>query len=86
MEIIKQTKFLIFVQLTRDKDRKTEVVTVNNKHHNMTIGVIKWYGSWRQYCFFPNGETIWNKDCLDDINSVIRDLMNLKNKKKLEKL
>jgi hypothetical protein len=46
----------------------------------MTIGVIKWYSNWRQYCFFPNGETIWNKDCLDDINEVIIDLMNIKRK------
>jgi hypothetical protein len=86
VEIIKDTKYLLFVQLNRDKDRKTEVVTVNNKHHNMTIGVIKWYSNWRQYCFFPYGETIWNTDCLNDINAVIADLMNAKNKKKLEKI
>jgi len=52
----------------------------------MTIGVIKWYGNWRQYCFFPYGETIWNSDCLNDINSVIADLMKSRNKKKLEKI
>jgi|SRR5208283_2519091 len=84
METIKETKYLIFVQLNRDKDRKTEVITINNRHHNITIGVIKWYSNWRQYCFFPNIETIWNIDCLNDINSVIADLMKARNKKKID--
>lgn len=85
MEIIKDTKHLLFIQMDRDKDRKTEVIVVNNKH-NATIGVIKWYSNWRQYCFFPYNETIWNIDCLISINEVIMNMTNSKNKKKLEKI
>jgi hypothetical protein len=86
MNILKETQYLQFVLLDRDKDRKTDVVLINNKHHNMTIGYIKWFGRWRQYCFFPYGETTWNTDCLESINEVIKQLMNTRNKKKLEKL
>ena len=26
-----------------------------------------WYASWRQYVFYPNPDTIFNKGCLRDI-------------------
>lgn len=39
------------------------------------LGVLKWYVSWRQYCFFPQPETVFNKGCLEDINHFITQLM-----------
>ena len=80
MEIIKETKYLVFIKLERSTHKKTEQIIISNIHHNQTIGHILWYGKWRQYCFFPFGDTIWNKDCLDDINAVIKDLMELRKK------
>ena len=44
-------------------------------YHDDQIGEIKWFGKWRQYCFYPNGNTIWNVNCLNDVNSVITKLM-----------
>ena len=70
----KTSKYLRFdiVQETA----KTKVIFIINIHHDEILGEIKWYSGWRQYCFFPNHSTIWNKDCLNEINSVIKDLMD----------
>jgi hypothetical protein len=74
MEIIKETQYLSF-QLVPTKGT-TKRVAVVNRHHQETIGEIKWFGSWRQYCFFPYAETIWNTTCMEDVQGVIKDLMN----------
>lgn len=31
------------------------------------LGEVKWYGAWRQLCFFPAKETIFERQCLRDI-------------------
>lgn len=31
------------------------------------IGIVKWYGPWRKYCFFPTPETVYEWVCLRDI-------------------
>lgn len=41
----------------------------------VTLGFIKWYGAWRQYCFFPEGSTIFNKGCMLDVTDFIDQLM-----------
>jgi hypothetical protein len=74
MKVLKETKYLKFVLNSRIPGKKTDVVEVINVHHFFTIGYIKWYSKWRQYCFFPLGETIWNKDCLKDVNEIINTM------------
>jgi len=46
---------------------KTSVWEVLSKKHGNVLGVVKYYGAWRQYAFFPSNETIWNTECLTDI-------------------
>ena len=53
---------------------KTKVIKVMSKLHGNTLGVIKWFGRWRQYGFFPESETVFNMECLNDIQSYIRGL------------
>lgn len=38
------------------------------------LGEVKWYGPWRQYCFFPDGYTVFSAGCMDDINDFMRNL------------
>jgi len=40
-----------------------------------TLGMVKWYGPWRQYTFFPAHATVWNNDCLKAIITFIKGLM-----------
>ncbi len=68
-----QSKYLTFNLL--EKKEKTNVYAVVSKMHGNRLGIIKWYVNWRCYAFFPNYDTIWNKDCLSDIILFIGELM-----------
>jgi hypothetical protein len=39
------------------------------------LGIVKWYAAWRQYCFFPSEDSIFNNGCLADIQDFIKQLM-----------
>jgi hypothetical protein len=42
---------------------RTEQYGVFSALHGDRLGTVKWYGAWRQYAFFPERETVWNRDC-----------------------
>lgn len=46
-------------------DRKTAYFDVLDRRGGI-LGAIRWYGAWRQYCFFPDSDTapVFNPDCL----------------------
>lgn len=61
-----------------EKKSKTSVYAIFSKSNREAIGTIKWYGPWRQYCFFPlDDETVWNRTCLNDIVDFINQLMEM---------
>lgn len=70
------TKYLDFESKWSPSGR-TIVVTVSNVRSGAVLGEIKWYPAWRQYAFYPSTQkiTIWNGDCLTDIQDVIKRLM-----------
>ena len=68
----KPLKYLYFI--VKEHKPKTNVVAVVNIKSQEEIGEIRWYSPWRQYCFFPYGNTIWNTGCLNDINDMISNL------------
>lgn len=55
--------------------RKTRIYSLHNRKSDDHLGDVKWNGPWRQFCFYPCGETIWSGGCLDDIRSLIGNLM-----------
>ena len=48
------------------------------------LGFIKWYGSFRQYCFYPENDTMFSKGCLELINCFL-DKVNKRHRNKLRK-
>lgn len=70
--VVKDTKYLTF-QVTRDTG-KTKEIAVINKRSGTRIGIIRWYFNWRQYVFEPDGNTIWNVGCLQDVIDVINQV------------
>lgn len=38
------------------------------------LGAIQWFGRWRQYAFFPEAETVFNRGCLQDIEHKVTEL------------
>ena len=62
--------------------KKTRVFTVTNIKNGYYLGVIKWYGAWRQYCFFMEDNTVFSKGCLQEIINFIEKLMQERKEEK----
>ncbi len=64
---------------------KTEIWNILSKPRDsisFILGKIKWYGPWKQYCFFPSANCIFNVGCLSDISEAINLLMLKRRKNK----
>jgi hypothetical protein len=66
------SKYLEFSLI--EKKPKTKVIGVWSKKSANRLGIIKWFGRWRQYAFFPETGTVFNTECLNDIVSHIKGL------------
>jgi len=44
-------------------------------HRDGYLGQVKWYGPWRQYCYFGQEGTVFSLGCLSDIRDFIGWLM-----------
>ena len=71
----KQYKYIHFDEVDAG-DRKTKVWECINNSWDDVLGEIKWYAPWRQYCYFPMDETIFNVRCLKDIADFIQKAMD----------
>jgi len=79
-----RTNFQYFTVTLFESKPKTMVLALISRH-NDTLGFIKWYGPWRQYCFFPSIETLFSKGCLADVETVLEEVnKHHKHKKLLE--
>lgn len=67
-------KYINF-ELLEKKPKTSVYAVINNKFGNI-LGVIKWYSSWRKYCFFPEEKTLYDVICLGDIKDFIQNLMD----------
>lgn len=68
-------KWIFFGKLPRKPKMKTDVYTVHNKESGVQVGVVKWYGPFRQYSFFPDANMVFERQCLLDITKFIHHLM-----------
>ena len=41
------------------------------------LGLVKWYGAWRQYVFYPECDTIFSSGCLTDIVNFLTEVNEL---------
>ena len=56
--------FFTFVEVdTGEKTGRYDLVSKKGE----LLGSIKYFPYWRQYCFFPDNETIWSAGCLKDV-------------------
>jgi len=62
---MKKNKWLFF-ELMEEKP-KTGVWMVRHIKDGTPLGIVKWYCSWRQYCFFPLKDTLFSAGCMQEI-------------------
>lgn len=65
--------------LVTSKNKKTKVWRVLSRVHADNLGTVEWLGRWRQYCFFPSSETVFNKGCLIEITSFLEKVKDVRN-------
>ncbi len=70
-----ESKHLKFVEA--EPAAKTRKVHVVNKHDDVCIGNIGWFGRWRRYAFFPLPEMVFEQDCLRDIAGQIEEMTKI---------
>jgi hypothetical protein len=64
--------YLTFEDQPRPAGAKTRVIAVHNRRHGDLLGVIHWWGAWRQYVFEPAGPSVYSADCLADIKEALQ--------------
>jgi hypothetical protein len=57
--------------LCKINGKKTYDVEVNSVHEGSRLGIIKWYSNWRCYVLYPDWQTIWSDDCLQELKDYI---------------
>lgn len=68
----KETEYLVFAEIPHSMHGgKTRRWQVLSKSSGTLLGRIKWHGPWRQFTFFPEGDTIFNVGCMVDICAMI---------------
>ena len=74
IEVVKEDEWLSF-ELSERKP-KTNVYDIISKHSGCILGEVKWYPSWRNYCFFANTliETVHSDRCLLSIGEFILNI------------
>jgi len=78
-------KYIKMIQAVPGNIRKTRAYFVYNIRSGERLGMIAWYGAWRQYCFWPitDRQTIFSPGCLADIQSFIKLLMDARKEPKV---
>lgn len=67
------SQYMDFVEInTSGKTKRYAIFSLSNRSQ---LGEIKWWGPWRQYCFFPADDTVFNSGCMEDIQAAIKLLM-----------
>jgi hypothetical protein len=68
--LLRPTEYLRFEQVP-NPGKKTAKWNVISQRNGDTLGRIEWYGPWRQYAFRPAEGTIYNYECLFDLQDRI---------------
>ena len=66
--------YLRFVEKPRPTGRKTGIYSCRNRKSDTELGIVRWHGPWRRYCYFPTVQAVYSGGCLEDIADFIGGL------------
>jgi len=67
-------KYITLQEIEKQKGRKTVDYIIVSNSSDTILGWVNYHNHWRQHVFTPASETIWNKDCLDNISEFLGNL------------
>ena len=74
----RETKWMVLQEIPNE-GKKTRIFQILTKDEvAFVLGYIKWYGPWRQYTFQPEGGTVFEHQCLQDIRAFLVHLMEVR--------
>jgi len=65
-------KWIYVDLLAKSKSGKTNIYQVVS--NGVFLGDIKWHAPWRKYAFFPDANTLYEQDCLKDLESFLTEI------------
>ncbi len=68
------SKYLYF-QMANKNNPASWIVDVFGDEDGVKLGQIRFYAHWRQYAFYPEDGTVYEKTCLSDITKFVK-MMN----------
>jgi len=69
-----EPKYISFVEQT-NPGKLTKIFYVMTKDGSTLLGMVKWETGWRKYVWYPQGDTLFDAGCLDDIRKFLNRLM-----------
>jgi len=83
--IYETEKVRVFINQCHNPGKKTWLYSVrkdvDRKCAGQFLGVIKWNGAWRQYCFYPDKETYWSSSCMQGITDFLMEITQIQRAK-----
>lgn len=67
-------KYFYFELMTALGSDKKQSWFCISKGGRFPLGVVKWFSDWKQFCFFPEEETVFSVGCLNDVIDFINQL------------
>lgn len=74
MEVVKQNKHINIILTGPSSSGKMNVYVIFSKASGQRLGAISWFSPWRQYCFDPNGGTVWSSSCLNLVIEFLKEI------------
>ena len=78
-------KYITIKKIGATESGKTFLFHVVNVRTKEICGLIKWYGGFRKYCFYPTDDFLFDSDCLTLIAEKLSDLNTSHRKELCEK-
>lgn len=70
----KEYQYVKFIEFSRTA--KTVWWSCRNIRSDAELGIIKWHGPWRRYCYSPLCQAVYSAGCLADIQDFIEKAMD----------
>lgn len=76
-------KYMIAIEVWEDGKKLPQYILCTKDNYLIHLGIIKWYGAWRKFCWFTDGifdDIVFDSKCLNDIERFL-DTLNEMHKK-----
>lgn len=74
MGVVKISKHIAICKVLLESNRKTVRYVIFNKKSGDIIAEVYWNNPWRQYCFFPEPQTVWSSSYLDTVTEFLKEI------------